>query len=140
MCEVARMTPALAVSRRTFLFAAFFGLTGVALGAFGAHGLAAKLTEAGMTHAWETAARYHLLSALALLGAGAWARLAPAAAIYRICWVTRLWGMGTILFSGSLYGLALGGPRWLGPITPLGGVLLLLGWAVVAAAALAKED
>lgn len=134
------MTPAIAVSRRTFVFAGLFGLTGVALGAFGAHGLAERLTANGMAHAWETGARYHLLHALALLGAGAWVRVAPSPATIRICWVTRLWGIGTILFSGSLYGIALGGPSWLGPVTPLGGVLLLLGWAGVVAAALAKED
>src|SRR4051812_29981225 len=104
MCEVARMTPAIATSRRALVFAGFFGLTAVAAGAFGAHALAERLNGIGMMHAWETAARYHLLHAIALLGAGAWVRVAPAAAATRICWVTRFWGLGTLLFSGSLYG------------------------------------
>jgi uncharacterized membrane protein YgdD (TMEM256/DUF423 family) len=134
------MTQTSTRSRRILIAAAIFGLTGVALGAFGAHGLAAKLNAAGMMHAWETAARYHLLTAIALVGAGAWARVAPAAAVDRIAWVARLWSIGTVLFSGSLYGIALGGPRWLGPVTPFGGLALLAGWGWVIAAALAKED
>jgi uncharacterized membrane protein YgdD (TMEM256/DUF423 family) len=49
----------------------------------------------------------------------------------------RLWAAGTVVFSGSLYALALGGPRWLGPVTPLGGTALIAGWVLAAAAALA---
>jgi uncharacterized membrane protein YgdD (TMEM256/DUF423 family) len=134
------MTQTTLRSRRILIAAGIFGLTGVALGAFGAHGLAAKLNAGGMMHAWETAARYHLLHALALLGAGAWTRVAPAAAVNRLGWVARLWTVGTVLFSGALYWTALGGPRWLWPLPPTGGTLLLAGWACVIAAALAKED
>jgi uncharacterized membrane protein YgdD (TMEM256/DUF423 family) len=140
MCEVARMTSAILHSRRTLLAAGLFGLSGVGLGAFGAHGLAEKLNAAGMMHAWETAARYHLMHAVALLGAGVWLRVAPAIATNRIVWAARCWSVGTALFAGSLYGLALGGPRLLGPVTPLGGIILLVGWMWIVAAALAKED
>jgi uncharacterized membrane protein YgdD (TMEM256/DUF423 family) len=134
------MSTAVKCSRKTFVAAGLFGLTGVALGALGAHALAAKLAERGMSHAWETAARYHLFHALAIFGAAIWLRHAPAAAFGRIGWAVRGWSLGLVLFSGSLYGLALGGPRWLGPVTPLGGVALMAGWVAVIAAAFAKED
>lgn len=122
------------------LAAGFFGLTGVALGAMGAHAMAATLAERGMAHAWETAARYHLFHAVALLGAAVWLRHAAGGAASRMLWAARCWSAGILLFSGSLYGLAAGGPRWLGPVTPIGGVALMAGWVFVLAAALAKED
>jgi uncharacterized membrane protein YgdD (TMEM256/DUF423 family) len=126
---------------RTLLFAAgFFGATGVAAGAFGAHGLRDFLLERGMSSAWETAARYQLLHAVALFAAAAWMRSAPGAARRRVGWAAACWGAGIVLFSGSLYGLAAGGPRWLGPVTPLGGIALLAGWVLVCAAALAQEE
>lgn len=98
---------------------------GVALGAFGAHGLADRVSAERLA-VWETAAHYHLVHALALL-AVAWAttrwpgRLATAAG-----W---LFVAGTVLFSGSLYLLTLSGIGWLGAVTPLGGVAFLAGWA-----------
>jgi uncharacterized membrane protein YgdD (TMEM256/DUF423 family) len=125
--------------RGPLLAAAVFGLTGVALGAFGAHGLAAKLAASGMTNAWESAARYQMLHALALFGAAVWLRSAGDQAGGFMAWASRCWSVGILLFSGSLYWLALGGPKWLGPVTPLGGVAFLVGWACVAAAAFAKE-
>ena len=57
--------------------------------------------------------------------------------IFPWAWAVRLWAAGTVLFSGSLYALALGGPRWLGPVTPLGGAALIAGWVLAAAAAFA---
>ena len=54
-------------------------------------------------------------------------------------WATRFWVGGVVLFSGSLYWLALGGPRWLGPVTPLGGIALMLGWGLLVIAACAPE-
>ena len=126
--------------RVPLLAAGIFGLTGVALGAFGAHGLSATLAERGMTHAWETASRYHLLHALALLGVAVWPRTRAGGAGRRLAWAARCWSAGIVLFSGSLYGLALGGPRWLGPVTPLGGVVLMIGWVLVIAAAFASEE
>lgn len=139
MCERARMSIPSASSRGPAIAAGVFGFTGVALGAMGAHALAAPLAERGMTGAWETGARYHLFHAVALLGAAAWLRTMGTAAAGRIVWATRCWSAGIVLFSGSLYGLALGGPRWLGPVTPLGGGALMLGWALVVAAACTKE-
>lgn len=94
----------------------------MALGAFGAHGLRARVGPEQIS-AWQTASHYHLLHsavllALALYGAGGRA-IGPAP------W---LFAAGIALFSGSIYGLVLGGPRWLGPLTPLGGLCLLAGW------------
>ncbi len=107
------------------------GLTGVGLGALGAHAMAATLAERGMTHAWETAAHYHMTHALALLGLGIWVRLGGGDASRLLGWITRLWLAGIVLFSGSLYWLAAGGPRWLGPVTPLGGIAFMAGWILV---------
>jgi uncharacterized membrane protein YgdD (TMEM256/DUF423 family) len=134
------MTPSFRRSREILVAAGIFGLSGVGLGALGAHGMAAKLAENGMAHAWDTGARYHIIQAVALLIAGIWVRIAPISAVGRITWAARLWMIGILCFSGSLYGIALGGPRWLGPITPLGGVALLLGWLMVIAGALAPES
>jgi uncharacterized membrane protein YgdD (TMEM256/DUF423 family) len=55
-------------------------------------------------------------------------------------WTARLWCVGVVLFSGSLYWLALGGPRWLGPVTPFGGLALMLGWLLLAIAAFSKRE
>jgi uncharacterized membrane protein YgdD (TMEM256/DUF423 family) len=122
------------------LAAGILGLTGVALGAMGAHALKATLTERGMAVAWETAARYHIFHAVALIGLAAWVRATPTEESTRAMeWAARGWCVGVILFSGSLYWLALGGPRWLGPVTPLGGVALMIGWLLVAIAAFAKR-
>jgi len=83
-----------------------------------------------MLEVWETAVRYQLLHAVALAGAAGWLRAGSGASG---TWAVRLWIAGVVLFSGSLYGLALGGPRWLGPVTPLGGASLIAGWACLAA-------
>jgi uncharacterized membrane protein YgdD (TMEM256/DUF423 family) len=117
--------------RPSLLAAGLLGFTGVGLGALGAHALKARLTEAGMLQAWDTASRYHLFHALALLALAAWSRADSGAEDNRLAWIRRSWCAGVVLFSGSLYGLALGGPRWLGPITPLGGILLMFGWLFI---------
>lgn len=127
------------LSQFSLLAAGLLGLTGVALGAMGAHALKAILVERGMMHAWDTAAKYHLLHALALLGAAAWLRTANGAGARNVFWAARCWCVGVFLFSGSLYWLALGGPRWLGPITPLGGLAFMAGWTLVGCAAFARE-
>ena len=122
------------------LAAGISGLIGVGVGAMGAHALKAVLIERGMFQAWETGSRYHLLHAVALLGIAAWLRNSTNDAGNRLLtWTTALWCLGMLLFSGSLYWLALGGPRWLGPITPLGGVALMSGWLLIALAAFAKR-
>jgi uncharacterized membrane protein YgdD (TMEM256/DUF423 family) len=102
----------------------------VGAGAFGAHALAARLPPERLA-TWETAARYHMYGALSvvlvalarsrfqssLLSAAGWALVT-----------------GTLIFGGTVYALALGGPRWLGAVTPLGGLGLIIGWVMVAVA------
>ena len=109
---------------------AVLGALGVALGACGAHGLKDRLAPDRLD-IYEVGVRYQLVHALALLAVGAVLRHAPAAAA-RPTW---LFLAGTIVFSGTLYVLALGGPRWLGAITPVGGLLLIGGWIALALAA-----
>jgi uncharacterized membrane protein YgdD (TMEM256/DUF423 family) len=117
--------------------AGVLGATGVVLGALGAHALKGDLEAAGTRDVWETAVSFQLVHAAALLGFAGWLRAAPAAPPRCAAWAVRLWIAGTVLFSGSLYGLAFGGPRWLGPATPLGGLSLIAAWALAACAALA---
>jgi uncharacterized membrane protein YgdD (TMEM256/DUF423 family) len=108
-------------ARFNLLAAGLLGFSGVALGAAGAHGkLHDALIAADTLDPWRTAVLYQLVHAVALLGF----RDSP--------WVGRCWVAGIALFSGSLYWLALGGPKFIGPATPLGGVALLLGWGLLA--------
>lgn len=102
---------------------ALFGLTGVALGAFGAHVLEARLAEYGSAAVWGTAVDYQMWHALAILILIALRLEGCLTNIAVGCFCA-----GIPLFSGSLYWLALDGPRWLGPITPLGGLLFIMGW------------
>ena len=107
---------------------------GVLLGAFGAHGLRSRVGP-DLLVVFETGVRYHMYHALGLL-AVAWAQSrAPSA------WGTAAgWSflIGIVLFSGSLYAMTLTGARWLGAITPIGGVAFLAGWAALATAALRR--
>lgn len=105
----------------------------VALGAFGAHLLKAKLAPE-MFAVWQTAVQYHLPHAVGLVVVGVLIHLLPGAGLLH--WAGWLLAVGMLLFSGSLYLLALSGVRWLGAITPLGGVALLGGWAALAGAVL----
>ena len=105
---------------------------GVVFGAFGAHGLRGRVT-ADLLDIFETGVRYHLIHALALL-AVAWAASRwPSPWVGAAGW---LFVAGILIFSGSLYILVLTGARWLGAVTPIGGVCLILGWAVLAVGAL----
>jgi uncharacterized membrane protein YgdD (TMEM256/DUF423 family) len=116
--------------RKYLYLASIVGVTGIAAGAFGAHALRATLIERGSLSTWNTAVLYHLVHAPALLGIGLYALERPATS----AWLTRAmacWATGIALFSGSLYWLSLGGPRWLGPVTPSGGILLIAGWLCV---------
>ena len=106
---------------------ALAGLTAVALGAFAAHGLKGKL-PADLFEVFEVGARYHMYHALALLAVGWAATRWPGGATTAAGW---LFCAGIVLFSGSLYALALTGIRPLGAITPLGGVCFLAGWAAL---------
>src|SRR4051812_43751848 len=107
------------------------GFLAVALGAFGAHGLQTRLANlddgAKRLSWWQTAAHYHLLPALALAVVALLIPRPPQARFAGYAFV-----VGSALFSGSLYAMALGGPRWLGAVTPLGGLGFLAGWAVLA--------
>lgn len=110
--------------RRWIGLAALLGGTAVALGAFAAHALAGDARAARLV---ETAARYQMWHALALLAVAA-LRLQAPFALYA-------WLAGTMLFSGSLYALALGAPGWIGLVTPLGGMALIAGWIALLLAA-----
>jgi uncharacterized membrane protein YgdD (TMEM256/DUF423 family) len=105
---------------------------GVALGAFGAHGLKTKVAP-DMLSVWETGVLYHLVHALGLVLIGVLCHLMPDVALVRNAgWAIFI---GSILFSGSLYVLVLTGIKPIGMITPLGGVAFLAGWLLLAAAA-----
>ena len=123
--------------RAALAWAGAIGASGVALGAIGAHLLRGRLAAAGTLDIWETASRYQLVHAVALLGFAGWLRSSQKPAGACAPWVVRLWVAGTALFSGSLYGLALGGPRLLGYATPFGGLAFILGWVLAACSALA---
>ena len=120
------------MDRVFFALGALSALVAVAAGAFGAHALRERLAP-DLLAVFETGARYHMYHALALLAAawaiGRWPGSAPVTAGW-------LFVAGTLVFSGSLYLLALTGQRWLGAVAPLGGLAFILGWAALAWAAL----
>jgi uncharacterized membrane protein YgdD (TMEM256/DUF423 family) len=131
------MGNAAAMNHRTALaWGAALGLTGVALGAFGAHALQPLLSVGQNREHWETASRYQLVHAAVLVAFAAWLRGSAPPLGSCAAWAPRLWALGTILFSGSLYLLCWFGPRYLWPVTPLGGLCLIAGWALAGAAAL----
>ena len=106
-------------------------LAAVVLGAFGAHALKSRLS-AEMLALWHTGVEYHVYHALGLLAAGLVATQLPESALLK--WSGWLMLAGIALFSGSLYALALSGERWLGAITPIGGLGFLAAWALFVAA------
>jgi uncharacterized membrane protein YgdD (TMEM256/DUF423 family) len=118
------------MARTFWVLGCIFGFLGVGAGAFGAHALRARL-PADLLAVFETGARYQMYHALALLAVATIASRAPTGAASAAGW---LFTAGIVLFSGSLYLLALTGTRWLGAITPLGGVCFLAGWAALALA------
>lgn len=122
-------------NNQTLLIAAgLLGFTGVALGAFGAHGLKETLEVSGQLKNWEKAVFYQLIHAVALVALSG--RSAPSAGRIGWCWIA---GVGC--FSGSLYWIALGGPvKFLWPVTPLGGLALLTGWAWLTWSAFRQKD
>lgn len=120
---------------RFVLFGAVFAFIGVAAGAFGSHGLRTVLA-ADQLAVYETGVRYELVHALALLFVGLAAERWPEAGWARAGW---MFVAGTILFSGSLYTLALTGQTVLGAVTPFGGFCFLLGWALAARAAVTSS-
>lgn len=117
--------------RQLVVLASLTLLTGVAAGAFGAHGLKRIITP-DLLNVWQTAVLYQLvhglgLLAIAALGARFGSPLLSLAAAFMFA--------GVVIFSGSLYILAISGTKWLGAITPIGGVAFILAWAMVALAA-----
>ncbi len=121
-----------ALARALAASGAALALLAVALGAFGAHALRERM-EARDLEIFETAVRYQMYHALALLGV-AW--LATRLADPLVGWAGWLMIGGTTIFSGSLYLLVLTGPRWLGAVTPLGGAMLVSGWLLATVALL----
>ena len=115
-------------------FGASLTFLAVALGAFGAHGLRDLLERNGTAHTWETAVFYHFVHSLGLLLLAALTAGARSPKGPGLCFLA-----GIVLFSGSLYALALTGVKLLGAITPLGGVAFLVGWAWVALTGLADR-
>ncbi len=114
---------------------ALSGSSAVILGAMGAHALKERLTAAGNLEAWKTASLYHIVHAVALFAVLIAAQHANAQGDTKAvqAWrrVAIIWLVGVIFFSGSIYALSLGGPSWLGPVTPLGGILLIAGWVLI---------
>lgn len=115
------------MTRTFFILGSVFGMTAILAGTFGAHGLEQTVTPA-LLETFDTGVRYHMYHALALIGV-AWAcehfggKLPVAAG-----W---LFVIGIIVFAGSLYLLAITGARWLGMITPIGGVAFVMGWLLL---------
>ncbi|MFN2452786.1 MAG: DUF423 domain-containing protein [Pyrinomonadaceae bacterium] len=119
------------MDRLFFIIGTVSAFIGVAAGAFGAHGLKARLSGE-MLNSFEVGARYQMYHAFALIVA-AWAQSRwPGALVVTGGW---LFVGGTLLFCGSLYLLSLTGLRWLGAITPFGGLAFLAGWLCLAWAA-----
>lgn len=116
-----------------WLFASVGGMLAVVSGAFGAHALKERLTPA-MLAVWQTAVSYQFYHVLALMLVGVLLHQG-----WQSRWLTSAamaFMLGIVLFCGSLYWLALGGPRWLGPVTPLGGLAFIVGWSMLALAVL----
>ena len=119
------------MDRRLVTLGATFALLAVALGAFGAHGLEGRL-DARAQRSFETAARYQMFHAIALVLTGLAATRWPSLRSIRVAGIA--FTVGIAAFCGSLYGLAAGGPRGLGMVAPLGGLSFMVGWAALAVA------
>jgi uncharacterized membrane protein YgdD (TMEM256/DUF423 family) len=111
---------------------ALFGASAVMLGAFGAHALEGAFTPEQVGW-WETAVQYQMWHALALL-------LVAALPLRRAGLAASCLGLGAVIFSGTLYLMALGLPRWLGAVTPLGGALMIAGWLILGWHALHRHE
>jgi uncharacterized membrane protein YgdD (TMEM256/DUF423 family) len=123
------------VARLFLSLGAIFGLLGVAAGAFGAHVLRGRLTPDDL-QIFETAVRYQMYHALALLAVGLFSIRFASASATAAGWCFLA---GIVIFSGSLYLLVLSGARWWGAVTPIGGVGFLIGWLFLLWAALRLE-
>lgn len=113
------------------MIAAAYGAISVAAGAFGAHGLK-KILEPRMLEVWQTAAQYQMYHALALLAVAWLISKQPSGAATAAGWA---FVVGVLVFSGTLYAMALSGVKILGAITPIGGVAFIVGWICLAVGA-----
>ncbi len=102
--------------------AGILGAIAIARGAFGAHGLTDRLALISEASGWWQTATFYLLTHAVAIGAIAG----------RSIWPASLWAIGSVIFAGTLYAMALGAPRWFGAITPIGGSFLIAGWVVLA--------
>lgn len=116
-------------AQKLFTAGAIAAALAVALGAFGAHGLKPMLTASGRLETFETAVKYHFYHALGMLLLAVWGKLTANPRIIVAGWLLAA-GLG--VFSGSLYLLCLLQLGWLGAITPVGGVLMIIGWLYAA--------
>jgi len=102
--------------------AGLLGAIAIALGAFGAHGLKDRLALISDAAGWWQTATFYLLTHAVAIGAIS----------ARSVWPAWLWAVGSVIFAGTLYAMALGAPRWFGAITPIGGSFLIAGWVLLA--------
>ncbi len=121
------------MARKFIMIAAVSGFLAVVIGAFAAHGLK-QLLPAEVIETVKTGVQYQFYHTFALGFVGLWLMHKPGVSGLKAAGLAFI--LGILLFSGSLYALALGAPRWLGPVTPLGGICFLLGWLAIFAAAL----
>lgn len=117
------------MSRMFIVLGALLGMTGVALGAFGAHGLEATLAATGHAATFDTASQYHQIHALALLAVGLLGQRLSSGLIRAAGWLLLA---GVLVFSGSLYVLAVFDLGIMGAVAPVGGALLIAGWGALA--------
>jgi uncharacterized membrane protein YgdD (TMEM256/DUF423 family) len=117
------------LARGCLMAGAVLMAVGVMLGAFGAHGLQEQLSPRRLA-SFQTGVHYHLLHALGLLAVGLVAGVTGASAPLR--WSARLMLAGIVFFSGSIYLMTAGAPRWLGAVAPIGGVSFMVAWTLLA--------
>ena len=122
------------ITHKYRLLGSILAFCAVLFGAFGAHALRETLSAYDSIQTWETAVRYQMWHALALILLSMKSLSNHIPKITGPCFL-----VGTLLFSGSLYGLALDGPKWLGPVTPLGGLSLMIGWLLLAYSSLKNK-
>ena len=113
------------------VIAGLFGALGVIAGAFGAHGLSSRGVSAEAMGWWETGAKYHLVHAAAMLAAALGVAGVSSGGRRWLAGAVWCWAGGVVVFSGSLYVMTLTGQRWLGAVTPIGGLALIGGWVLV---------
>ena len=110
------------------------GMLAVVIGAFGAHALKDRLAATGYQDQFETAVKYHMFHVAGILVVGVLQSLQWRSAARGLDWAPWCFALGILVFSGSLYALAVSGERWLGAVTPFGGALMIAGWVGLALA------